>query len=160
MAYHTRNIWAVQKAANQIFVERQPTTPNSDNSELVKNQTTLVNCDISITNFCLNDNNLIVTNNRNIHVYKIDNDSSVDTAASDGITTVTDADGVNQSLSIRQLHKFIADNIALHLYEQSIVVMTQDTVKILSMSGVQLQEINFTDNEGAATNTNYTEPHA
>jgi hypothetical protein len=151
MAYHSRNIWAVQKSANQIYIEQQQHQYNelssSDTDNKHKNKTTLLNCDISITNFCLNDNNLIVTNNRNIYVYKIDSNLLTDTT-SDSIITDDDHDDGSKNLLINQLYKFIAENITLHLYEQSIVVMTQEHVKILSMSGVQLQEINFTDNEG------------
>lgn len=120
MSAHSRHLWASQKNANQIFMENSE--ENNGNVEM----------EISITDFCLNDLNLIVTNGRTVIVNKI----------------LLDDDIKNKTLSIKSLNSFSTECLKILLYEQCIVALGQNDIKILSLGGVTLQELQVSEMEG------------
>lgn len=121
MSGHSRNVWASQKTASQVFIE------NSDGN------CGNVQMEISITDLCLNDVNLIMTNGRTVIVNKI---------------VVMDDDIKNKTLNIKTLNCFTTECLKILLYEQCIVALGQNDIKILSLGGVTLQELQVTEMEG------------
>lgn len=120
MSAHSRNLWASQKNANQIFMENFE--GNIGNVEM----------EISITDLCLNDSNLIVTNGRTVFVNKI----------------LLDDDIKNKTLSIKSLNSFSTECLKMLLFDQCLVVLGQNDVKLLSFGGVTLQEFQVSEMEG------------
>lgn len=120
MSAHSRNLWASQKNASQVFIENSE--ENRGNVEM----------EISITDLCLNEANLIVTNGRTVIVNKI----------------LLDDDMKNKSLSIKSLNSFTTECLKIFLYEQCIVALGQNDIKILSLGGVTLQELQVSEMEG------------
>ncbi|CAO1309472.1 unnamed protein product [Diamesa hyperborea] len=114
MSYHTRDLWVTQRSANKVLIENS------------SQQTATVTADISITNLCLTDFNLILTNGRVVMIYKIQLDN----------------------LTVRFSSTFNCENVQIFIYDQNIICMSQTSVVILSLNGVQLQEISFSDHEG------------
>lgn len=122
ISFHKRNIWAVQRSANQVYVEHSC------------GKSTTVHADISITNLSLTELNFIVSNGRTIVTYKISKDSEL-----------SDTD---KSLSIKLLQNFGAECLSLYIHDQNIICLTTNDVKIYSLGGVILKEILCNDNEG------------
>jgi hypothetical protein len=106
-----------------------------------------VNCDISVTNISMTDLNLIVTNGRSILVYKIQKqNSNIDNS----IKLIDDNREIDLSndLNVKLMNSFTCENVQIFIYEQNIICLNQNDVKILSLNGVKLQEIQFSENEG------------
>jgi intraflagellar transport protein 140 len=141
MSYHTREIWATQRSANQVLIENST------------QQTTLVTSDISITNLCLTDMNLILTNGKAVMVYKIQRTSqdSIDQSlkASNEIK-------LNDNLSARFSSTFNCENLQIFIHEQNVICVGQNEVTILSLNGVKLQEVSFSDHEGKPIGSDLT----
>lgn len=121
---HCRNIWSTQKSANEVYIE------NSNG-----NKTTIYS-DISITELYINENNFVITNGKNVIVYKIQYEDD------------NDVNDIKKSLSIKTLNTFVTDCLEIFLYEQSIVTLGQMDIKILSLGGIILQNLILTDGEG------------
>lgn len=128
IAKHIRNVWAVQLSANQICLQ----FATDDNLVL----STMVASDLSISDLCISEKNLILTNGRTIVTYKLTKD------------VPNDQDDNKQKYNAKILNSFGSDSLETYIYDQSIIVLTQSNIKILSLSGVLLQEIHFSDAEG------------
>lgn len=137
---YTRDLWAIQTSANQLLVEHSLTKPYTLNS------------DISITNLCLSDVNLVVTNGKIVMVYKVQRNSN---SIQDKPTTEENGD----ELTIKYQNSFNCDSIHILLYEQNVILLNQDDVKVLSLNGVKLQELNFSDNEGKPIGADVTDKY-
>lgn len=135
MSYHTRDIWVTQRAANQVLIENS------------QQQTSLVTSDISITNLCLTDMNLIVTNGKAIAVYKIQRSSQDSIVADQSLKSVNDIK-LHDNLTARFATTFNSENLQVFVHEQNVICVGQNDVTILSLNGVKLQEVPFTDHEG------------
>lgn len=98
---------------------------------------------MSITNISLNESNLVITNGRIINVYKFEYDDNF-------MKKIIPEQEVEQSLNMQTklLNYFNTECLHLYLYDQSIIVLQTDDVKIFSMRGVLLQTIQFRENEG------------
>lgn len=133
MSCHTRDLWVVQRAAKQVLIETST------------QQTAIVTSDIPITNLCLTDINLILTNGKTVMVYKIQKNSqdSIDQGlkANSEIT-------LNENLIVRFSSSFNSENVQIFIYDQNIICVSQNEVTVMSLNGVKLQELSFTDHEG------------
>ncbi|XP_055586637.1 intraflagellar transport protein 140 homolog [Uranotaenia lowii] len=140
---HTRNLWATQKKSNELELVQQSTSVASGQSPRFRTAT--VRSDNSIINLALNEISLVLTNGRTVSIYRVGNagggSSMISSAAS-----VSDYDG--ESLMLTPAGSFLVDCVAIYLYEQNVVALGSDQVKIYSLSGVIYQEIFFSDNEG------------
>lgn len=116
----------MQRNANQVFVQNDT------------NKSTYLQADanISITDLCLTQRNMLLTNGRTVHVYKI--------TIEDDLADVK----MNKGLSIKLMNTFAAECIQLFIHDENIIVLGQIDVKIFSLGGVVLRELHFNDNEG------------
>ncbi|XP_055383288.1 intraflagellar transport protein 140 homolog [Condylostylus longicornis] len=143
LSCYRRNIWAVQRSANQVYVEHSI------------GKTTTVHADISITNLALTELNLILSNGKTIVVYRInkDDDLVLGTTAvigPGGTITSTSTIENDKILSIKQMQTFQCECLDVHIHQQSsqIYCLTSRDIKIYSLGGVVLKEIQSNDNEG------------
>lgn len=143
MSYHTRDIWVTQRSANQVLVEYS------------SHQSSLVTSDIAITNLCLNDLNLVMTNGRSVMVYKIQR-TSTDSMITDQSLKATNEIKLVESLTVRFSTSFNCENLQVYIYEQNVICISQNDIKTLSLNGVKLQEVSFTDHEGKPIGSNLT----
>lgn len=142
---------AVQKSANQIFIEH--TNPQAS---------AILNCDIAITNIALSVKYLILTNGRKISAYKVtlNNSSSSSTTSSEhpppqqSSTTASRMYGGSTrsaektTLNIEFMQTFNCECLDLYIHDESIFCLTSRDVKLYSMGGVVLKEITTSENEG------------
>lgn len=135
MSYHKRDIWATQRSANQVLVENS------------SQQTSLVTSDISITNLCLSDLNLIVTNGKSIMVFQIQRTSQDSIVADQSLKSTSDFK-FNENFTVRFSSSFNCENIQVYIYEQNVICIGHSDIKFFSLNGVKLQEVSFTDHEG------------
>jgi intraflagellar transport protein 140 len=128
-----RDLWAVQRAANQVVVETSA------------QQTAVATSDISITNLCLTDMNLILTNGKTVSAYKIQRTSqdSID----QGLKSTSEIT-LNDNFTVRFSSSFACENINMFIYDQHVILIGQNDVIVMSLNGVKLQELTFTDHEG------------
>ncbi|KAL7020245.1 hypothetical protein ACKWTF_011435 [Chironomus riparius] len=134
MSYHTRELWAIQRASNQILIVQQ--------QQNVQQQFT-VNCDVSITNVCLNDLHLILTNGKTVMLYKIQKTSH----QIDNITTNNDL-MLSDNLTARFLSSFSCEIFQIFIYNENVICINQQSVIVMSLNGVKLQEHSFTEHDG------------
>lgn len=118
---HSRDLWITQKTANQLTIEHS------------SNKSMILNSDLSaITDLCLNDRYLVVTNKRSVIVYKI-----------------TIQDSHSNPITIKQMNTFKdIDCISLFIWNETIIMVGQENVKFYSLGGVVLREIFSNDMEG------------
>uniref|UniRef100_A0A182S5V1 Uncharacterized protein n=1 Tax=Anopheles maculatus TaxID=74869 RepID=A0A182S5V1_9DIPT len=153
LSAHARNVWATQKKSNELLVR------HANGREVI------LHTDISITHLALNELHIVVTNGRTIAVYRIDQagtmrNSTGRLASTGGVTNDTvngEADG--NTLVVAFVDSFAVECVAVYLYEQSIVALGTEQVKIYSLSGIILQEIAFNGNEGKPIGVDLVGPY-
>lgn len=123
---YSPNIWIRQKSATQLYIE------HSSNFSMT------LRCEISaITGLCLNERNLAITNQKNIAIYKI--------PRSDEFKDVKN----NKNVTIKHIQTFnVIDCMQIFIYDEMLIVVGYQNVRIYSFGGIVLKEINFNDNEG------------
>lgn len=137
---------AVQKSANQIFIEHTNPTASA-----------ILNCDIAITNIALSIKYVILTNGRKISAYKVTlNNSSCSSSTSNeqqhqqlrlyGSRSTRSAE--KTTLNIEFMQTFNCECLDLYIHDESIFCLTSRDVKLYSMGGVVLKEITTGENEG------------
>ncbi|EAT45838.1 AAEL002943-PA [Aedes aegypti] len=134
LSCHTRTLWATQKKSNELVLVQQNAPP-------------VMKSDNSIIHLALSEINLVVTNGRTVAVYRVGGGGPSLTSSSRA-TTTTGGDEDADALSITHAGSFGVDCVAIYLYEQQVVALGAEQVKIYSLSGVVLQEIFFNENEG------------
>lgn len=122
---YSPNIWITQKTATQLYIEHS------------SNFSTILRSDISaITGLCLNDRNLAITNHKSVAIYKIPRTDEFH-------------DKTNSSAVIKMIHTFHnVDCSRIFIYDEILVVIGYENVRLYSFNGIVLKEINFNDNEG------------
>ncbi|XP_055617076.1 intraflagellar transport protein 140 homolog [Toxorhynchites rutilus septentrionalis] len=146
LASHTRTLWATQKKSNELALVQQNSSSGGGEA---KRRTAVMKSDNSIIHLALNEINLVVTNGSSVSVYRV---GSFGVGGGSSIVsppaTLATGDENTDVLSITQAGSFVVDCVAIYLYEQNVVALGLEQVKIYSLSGVVLQEIAFSDNEG------------
>ncbi|XP_058813913.1 intraflagellar transport protein 140 homolog [Topomyia yanbarensis] len=145
LAGHTRNLWATQKKSNQLALVSQNSLASATSD--TKQRKAVMKSDNSIIHLALSEINLVVTNGRTVAIYRVGSMG----ATGGGSSIVSSTTGIDEdanTLSITHVGSFGVDCVAIYLYEQSVVALGAEHVKIYSLSGVVLQEIFFNDNEG------------
>lgn len=127
-------MWATQKSANEVIIEHA--------NEIMSNVIT----DIPITELTLSESYLVLTNGRNVNVYKL-------------IIEESTFDVTKKSLSIKSLNNFVIECLQLFIYDQTIIALGQDDVKILSLGGIILQNLSSTEVEGIIRNSYQNQTH-
>lgn len=122
---YSPNIWITQKSATQLYVEHSTKF------------STILRSDISaITGLCLNDRNLAITNHKSVAIYKI--------PRVDEFLAVRGANA-----AIKMMHTFHdTDCSQIFIFDETLVVLGYEKVRLYSFGGIVLKEINFNDNEG------------
>lgn len=92
--------------------------------------------DIAITALCINDRNIAITNGRVVSVHKLHKDEEFNHSASP------------MGLNLRPIGTFSVDCLQIFVYDEKLVILGQDVVKIFSLNGVMMQELQFSDAEG------------
>uniref|UniRef100_A0A182K189 Uncharacterized protein n=1 Tax=Anopheles christyi TaxID=43041 RepID=A0A182K189_9DIPT len=139
LAGHARQVWATQKKSNELLIRH------------ANGREVLLHTDISIIHLALNELHLVVTNGRTVAVYRIDQ-----TGTMRGSGRLTGGPALNEmgngeaepALVVSFVDSFAVECVAVYLYEQSIVALGTEQVKIYSLSGIILQELVFNGNEG------------
>lgn len=122
---HCRDISATQKNANQIYVQQST------------GKSLYLHTDLTVTDFCLTKLHLAVTNERQIAVYKVvDNSQLLDDT---------------KSFAITPMNTFTGESVQLFVYEENILALGHADVKIFSLGGVMLRQLHFNDTEGEQT---------
>lgn len=134
MSYHRRDIWATQRSANQVLVENS------------SQQTCLVTSDIPIKNLCLTDMHLVVSNGKSVMVFQIQKKATQD-PIDQSLKSSTEVK-INENFVARFSSSFNCENIQVYIYEQNVICVGHSDIKVLSLNGVKLQEMSFTDHEG------------
>ena len=100
--------------------------------------------DIPITNLCVNDSNLVLTNGKSVTIYKIQKTSqeTIDHGLKTNEVTLED------NLSVRFFNNFTCENSQIFIYDQQVILIGINEVIVMSLNGVKLQELSFTDHEG------------
>uniref|UniRef100_A0A182QMN5 Uncharacterized protein n=1 Tax=Anopheles farauti TaxID=69004 RepID=A0A182QMN5_9DIPT len=129
LSAHARTVWASQKKSNELLVRH------------ASGREALLRTDISIIHLALNELHVVVTNGRTIAVYRIEQGGGSIRAANPGEVE-------SSALVVTPVDSFPVDCVSVYLYEQSIVTLGTEHVKIYSLSGIILQEIAFNGNEG------------
>ncbi|XP_062537441.1 intraflagellar transport protein 140 homolog [Armigeres subalbatus] len=150
LSCHTRTLWATQKKSNELVLVQQnlslsATPVGSDGGEAGR-RTAVMKSDNSIIHLALSEINLVVTNGRTVAVYRVSGGGP--TLSSASLSRATGGDEDADALSITYVGSFGVDCVAIYLYEQNVVTLGAEQVKIYSLSGVVLQEIFFNENEG------------
>ncbi|XP_058442990.1 intraflagellar transport protein 140 homolog isoform X2 [Malaya genurostris] len=141
---HIRNLWVTQKKSNELDVVLYSTSASAKSGTTQK---AVLKSDNSIIHLALSEINLVLTNGRTVAVYRLGS-GGVPGSKSSVVSSATVGDEDVDGLSITYVGSFAVDCVAIFLYEQSVVALEADQVKIYSLSGVVLQEIFFNDNEG------------
>ncbi|XP_053678512.1 intraflagellar transport protein 140 homolog [Anopheles nili] len=154
LSAHARNIWATQKKSNELLIR------HSCGREAV------LRTDSSIIHLALNELHIVVTNGRSINVYRIEQigplrhvGRSVAISSSSDTFSNSTGEADTNALQISFVHNFAVDCVAVFLYEQSIVALASEHVKIYSLSGIILQEIVFNGNEGKPIGVDLVGPY-
>uniref|UniRef100_A0A182RYS9 WD_REPEATS_REGION domain-containing protein n=1 Tax=Anopheles funestus TaxID=62324 RepID=A0A182RYS9_ANOFN len=153
LSAHARAVWATQRKSNELLVR------HANGREVV------LHTDISIIHLALNELHVVVTNGRTIAVYRIEQTGTMrSTTGRLGATGGTSNETVSGELDTNALvvsfvDSFAVECVAVYLYEQSIVALGAEQVKIYSLSGIVLQEIVFNGNEGKPIGVDLVGPY-
>lgn len=91
----------------------------------------------AITGLSLNERNLAITNQKNIAIYKIPR-----------IDEFADAKN-SKNVSIKHVQTFnVTDCMQIFIYDEMLIVVGYQNVRIYSFGGIVLKEIQFNDIEG------------
>lgn len=138
LSAHARQLWATQKKSNELLIRH------------ANGREALLHTDISIIHLALNELHLVVTNGRTVAVYRIDPAGTMR-----GTRAGPDAGAEPDALAVSHVDSFAVECGAVYLYEQSIVALGTEQVKIYSLSGIILQELVFNANEGECINSSF-----
>uniref|UniRef100_A0A336M4N6 CSON011732 protein n=1 Tax=Culicoides sonorensis TaxID=179676 RepID=A0A336M4N6_CULSO len=122
LSLHNRSLSAVAKTATQL---------NMEDESGVKGYLTT---DYAITDVCVNETDLVCTNGRTIYTYKIEK--------------VTNEEQNESYLKVTLMSSFVMESRQIFIYDKNIAILNNNEAKIVSLSGVMLQELMFTDTEG------------
>lgn len=133
ISFHGQDVTALQRTAHRIAVEW------SDASSALQSRQCTVQSEIPVTDLVATGKYLVLTNGRKIIAHQLVLEGE----------PLMDAEGEGGSLIVKQMHSFSAPNQKLLLYEDKVIAMDTECVRILSMGGgVVLQEFGFKSREG------------
>uniref|UniRef100_A0A182NDP1 Uncharacterized protein n=1 Tax=Anopheles dirus TaxID=7168 RepID=A0A182NDP1_9DIPT len=125
LSAHARHLWATQRKSNELLVRH------------ASGREAVLRTDIAIIHLALSELHVVVTNGRTVAVYRIEQAG-----------TMRAGEAEANALVVAPAENFPVDCVAVYLYEQSIVTLGTEHVKIYSLSGIILQELTFGGNEG------------
>ncbi|XP_063697892.1 intraflagellar transport protein 140 homolog [Culicoides brevitarsis] len=122
LSLHNRSLSAVAKTATQL---------NMEDEKGVKG---VLTTDYPITDVCVNETDLVCTNGRQVYTYRIEKVSSEDQQDS--------------YLKVTLMGSFQSESRQIFIYDKNVAILNNNEAKIVSLSGVMLQELHFNDTEG------------
>lgn len=140
LAFHTRELWAVQRAAKSIQLTH------------CSGRETTVQSEFAVTALALNELSLVMSNGRSISSYSLQRvEKSLDEfdeilEAVEGPPTTTPSTAT--PLSVKLLQTFPAECLSLSLYNQNIFCLANSDIMVYSVGGVVLHRIQASDIEG------------
>lgn len=138
LSQHTREIWAIQQSARNIFLE------HADRRNCV------VQAEFSVTVFALSNQNLALSNGRCISTYNIDK-ADLLTDYGNSLESTSSASSKNDKISnlnVKLLQTFNAECLALCVSQQNVFCLTAIDVSVYSIGGVVLHKIQASSSEG------------
>lgn len=137
---YSPSIWIRQMSATQLYIE------HSTNFSMT------LRVEISaITGLSLNERNIAVTNQKAVAIYKIPRADEFKSAPKSGSSSKTNINSTNTggNVSINLVQTFnVFDCMNIFIYDETVIVIGYENVRIYSFGGIVLKEINFNDNEG------------
>lgn len=125
LSFQSRRVSAVARSATQLYIQ------NEYGFDFV------LTTDYPITNFCINETDLVCTNGRTIYTYKIQKEEQK-----------TPGDKTELKMLIISNGSFTMESRQIFIYDKNIALLNNNEAKIVSLSGVILQELFFNDIEG------------
>lgn len=139
MSLHTRELWAVQQSARNIFLEH------------TDHRNCTIQAEFSVTALGLTQSNLALSNGRSISTYTIDKvDRIQDFGNSTDSTSNSSAKSEKSAnqLCVKLLQTFNAECLDLALCNQNVFCLTAIDVVVYSIGGVILHKIQASSTEG------------
>ncbi|KAH8241845.1 hypothetical protein KR026_007077 [Drosophila bipectinata] len=140
LAFHTRELWAVQRSAKSVQLTH------------CSGRETTVQSEFAVTALALNELSLVMSNGRSISSYSLQKvEKSLDEfdeilEAVEGPPTTTPTTAT--PLSVKLLQTFPAECLSLSLYNQNIFCLANSDIMVYSVGGVVLHRIQASDIEG------------
>lgn len=122
LSLHNRSLSAVAKTATQL---------NMEDETGVKG---ILTTDYPITDVCVNETDLVCTNGRTVYTYKIE--------------TVVTEEQQEAYLKVTLTGSFGMESRQIFIFDKNVAILNNNEAKIVSLSGVLLQELLFNDTEG------------
>lgn len=139
MTAYSPSLWIRQLSATQLYIE------HSSNFSMT------LRVEISaITGLSLNERNIAVTNQKAVAIYKIPRaDEFKSQPKSAASNTNINTNGTSGNVGINLVQTFnVFDCMNIFIYDETVIVIGYENVRIYSFGGIVLKEINFNDNEG------------
>lgn len=126
LAAYSSSLWVAQKSAAQLYIEH-----SSDFTSILRSEIP------AITGLCMNDRNIAITNQRIIAIYKIPRPGEFQDKTN------------NTNLAVKLIHTFNdSDCMQIFIYDEILIVLGYEKIRLYSFGGIVLKEITFNDNEG------------
>ncbi|KAH8412279.1 hypothetical protein KR009_000984 [Drosophila setifemur] len=143
LAFHTRELWAVQRSAKSVHLMH------------CSGRETSIQSEFPVTALALNDLSLVMSNGRSISSYSLQKveksldefDEILEAVEGQGASTTTTAP-TPPPLSVKLLQTFPAECLSLNLFNQNIFCLASSDIMVYSVGGVVLHRIQASDIEG------------
>lgn len=129
----------MQRNAHQLFIQT------------AEGKSFYLHTNIAVTDFCLNRHHVVVTNERQLSVYRVTINAISATATNLDESNNRGGGGVSggaSNLSLTAMLTFAGEALQLFIYEENILALGHGDVKIYSFGGVMLRQLHFNDTEG------------
>lgn len=135
---YSPSIWIRQMSATQLYIE------HSSNFSMT------LRVEISaITGLSLNERNIAVTNQKSVAIYKIPRADEFKSQKSSKSNSNNNTNSASSNVGINLIQTFnVFDCMNIFIYDETVIVIGYENVRIYSFGGIVLKEINFNDNEG------------
>lgn len=145
MTAYSPSIWIRQLSATQLYIE------HSSNFSMT------LRVEISaITGLSLNERHIAVTNQKSVAIYKIPRADEFKSHPKSG-NNITNTNTTSGNVSINLVQTFnVLDCMNIFIYDETVIVIGYENVRIYSFGGIVLKEINFNDNEGTPIGASLT----
>lgn len=98
---------------------------------------------IAVIDFTLNRHHVVVTNERQLSVYRVTLNATTTNATLDESGTRSVG-----SFALTAMQTFAGEALQLFIYDENILALAHADVKIYSFGGVMLRQLHFNDTEG------------
>lgn len=141
---YSPSIWIRQLSATQLYIEHSSSLSMTLRVEIS-----------AITGLSLNERNLAVTNQKTVAIYKIPrNDEFKSQQNNTSSNSNINNNSTSSNVAINLIQTFnVFDCMNIFIYDETVIVVGYQNVRVYSFGGIALKEINFNDNEGPCKHT-------